>query len=225
MAPKKYIPSKNLIRRGSFSSSSFPSNFVQFRDEKAQDDFFENFSDQAINSEHQVILSDFLNTPLPDAFSSRGWPSLCEETLRCPDVFIQEFYSNMHAINTSVFRFTTVFQGTRIVVTPNLIFEVLHVPRADCPNYPSHCHLSSISRELASLFCEKAMLWGGTLNFSITEFAKDPRILNMLMTFVITPRLHYDTITKPYAHFLLSLMEGLSIDFPSHMIVSILDCY
>ena len=131
----------------------------------------------------------------------------------------------MHAINTSVFRFTTVFQGTRIVVTPNLIFEVLHVPRADCPNYPSHCHLSSISRELASLFCEKAMLWGGTLNFSITEFAQDPRILNMLMTFVITPRSHYNTITKPYAHFLLSLMEGLSIDFPSHMIVSILDCY
>ena len=90
MAPKKSIPSKNPIRRGSFSSSSFPSNFVQFRDDKAQDDFFENFSNQAINSEHQVILSNFPNTPLPDAFSSRGWASLCEETLRCPDVFIQE---------------------------------------------------------------------------------------------------------------------------------------
>ena len=174
MAPKKSVQSKNLIHRDSFSSSSFPSYSVQFLDEKAQDDFFKNFSDQAIHLECQVILSDFLNTPLPGAFSSRGWASLCEEPLRCPNVFIQEFYFNMHAINTSVSRFTTVFRGTYIIVTPELIFEVLHVPKVDRPDYLSHCHLSSIFKELASLFCEKAMLWGGTLNFSITEFAKDP---------------------------------------------------
>ena len=75
-------------------------------------------------------------------------------------MFIHEFYSNMHAIDTSVPRFTTVFLGTRIVVTPKLIFEVLCVPRVDHPDYPSHRRLSSISRdELASLFCENAMLW------------------------------------------------------------------
>ena len=96
----------------------------------------------------------------------------------------------------------------------------------DCPDYPSHWHLSSISRDkLASLFCEKAMLWGGTLNFSTIEFAKGLRILNMVMTFVLTPWSHYNTITKHRARFLLSLMEDLSIDSPSHMIVSIIDCY
>ena len=131
-----------------------------------------------------------------------------------------------HTINTYVPRFTTVFHGTHIVVTPQLISEILHVPRVDGPNYPSHHCLSSISRdELASLFCEKAMLWGGTLNFSITEFAKGPQILNLVMTFVLTPRFHYNTITEPRARFLISLMEGLSIDFPSHMIESIIDCY
>ena len=57
------------------------------------------------------------------------------------------------------------------------------------------------------------MLWGGTLNFSITEFTKGLGILNMVMTFVLIPQSHYNTITKPRAHFLLSLMEGLSIDF------------
>ena len=119
-----------------------------------------------------------------------------------------------------------VFHGTRIVVTLELIFEVLHVLKVDCPDYPSHCHFSSISRdELASLFCEKAMLWGGTLNFSTTEFTKGPRILNMVMAFVLTPQSHCNTIIEPYACFLLSLMEGLSIDFPSHMIESIIDCY
>ena len=106
-------------------------------------------------------------------------------------MFIQEFYSNMHAIVTSIPWFTTIFRGTRIIVIPELIFEVLHVPRLDRPDYPSHRHLSSISRDkLTSLFCEKAMLWGGTLSFSTTEFSKDLRILNLVMTFVLTPQSH-----------------------------------
>ena len=62
------------------------------------------------------------------------------------------------------------------------------------------------------------MVWGETLNFSTTEFAKGPRILTMVMTFILTPWSHYNTITEHRALFLLSLMEDLSIDFPSHMI-------
>ena len=44
----------------------------------------------------------------------------------------------------------------------------------------------------------------------------------MVMTFVLIPRSHYNTITEPRAHFLLSFLENLSIDFPSHMIVIML---
>ena len=74
-------------------------------------------------------------------------------------MFTQEFYTNMHAIDTFVPQVTMVFHGTRIVITPELIFEVLHVPWVDHPDYPNHRCLSFISRdELASLFCEKAML-------------------------------------------------------------------
>ena len=126
----------------------------------------------------------------------------------------------------SVPRFNMVFRGTLIIVTLKLISQVLHVPRVDHLDYLNHLYLSSISRDkLASLFYEKATLWGGTLNFSTIEFAKGPQILNMVMTFVLIPRSHQNTITEPCACFLLSLIEGLSIDFPSHMIVSILDCY
>ena len=57
MAPKNTVPSKNSIRRGS-SSSSFPFDFVWVHDEKTRNDFFENFYDRAIHSEHHVILSD-----------------------------------------------------------------------------------------------------------------------------------------------------------------------
>ena len=84
---KKTIPSKNSIRRGS-SSSSFPPDFVWFRDEKTRNDFFENFSNRAIHSERHVILFDFSDTPLPGAISSREWASLCEKPSRCPNVFI-----------------------------------------------------------------------------------------------------------------------------------------
>ena len=105
-----------------------------------------------------------------------------------------------------------VSKGTCIVVTLEFISKVLCDPRVDNPNYPSHSHLSSISRDkLASLFYEKDMLWGGTLNFAITEFDEGPQILNMVMTFVLTPWSHNNTITKPRARFPLSLIEGFSI--------------
>ena len=69
------------------------------------------------------------------------------------------------------------------------------------------------------------MLWGGTSNFSTTEFTKGAQFLNIVMTFVLTSQSYYNTITEPRAHFFLSLLEGLSIDFPSHMIESIIDNY
>ena len=101
---------------------------------------------------------------------------------------IHEFYSNMQVIDNFVPKFTTIFKGTRFVVTLELISDVLCIPRVEHLDYPSHIHLRSISRdEIASLLCEKAMVWGETLNFSTTEFTKSPRILNMVMTFVLTP--------------------------------------
>ena len=47
----------------------------------------------------------------------------------------------------------------------------------------------------------------------------------MVMTFVLHPLAHYNFITEPRAQFLLSLFEDLSIDFPSHFILSFIDVY
>ena len=47
----------------------------------------------------------------------------------------------------------------------------------------------------------------------------------MVMTFVLHPLSHYNSITEPRARFLLSLLENLSIDFPSHLILSLIDVY
>ena len=45
------------------------------------------------------------------------------------------------------------------------------------------------------------------------------------MTFVVHPLSHYNTITKRCARFLLSLIEDLFIDFPSHFILFLIDVY
>ena len=141
-------------------------------------------------------------------------------------MFILEFYSNIHDINTSVPQFATTFRSTRIVVTLDLISEVLHVPRVAHLNYPSYKDHQTVSRaELLSHFCETPSTWGGKLNTPCSGFAKGSRFLNMVMTFTLTPLSNYNSITEPRARFLLSLLEDRSIDFPSHFITSILDMY
>ena len=46
--------------------------------------------------------------------------------------------------------------------------------------------------------------------------------MNMVMTFVLHP---HNSITEPRVRFLLSLLEHLTIDFPSHFILSITDVH
>ena len=70
-------------------------------------------------------------------------------------MIIHEFYSNMHRFDSFVPQFSTRVRGTRIVVTPDIVSEVLHVPRVAHPNYPSCNRLWIMSKaELMSLFCE-----------------------------------------------------------------------
>ena len=45
------------------------------------------------------------------------------------------------------------------------------------------------------------------------------------MTFVLYPLLHYNSITESRARFLLSLLKHLTIDFPSHFILSLIDVF
>ena len=49
--------------------------------------------------------------------------------------------------------------------------------------------------------------------------------MNMVMTLVLHPLSHYNSIIEPRARFLLSLLEHFNIDFPSHFILSIIDIY
>ena len=49
--------------------------------------------------------------------------------------------------------------------------------------------------------------------------------MNMVMTFVLHPLSHYNSITEHRARFLLFLLEHRTIDFPFHFILSIIDVH
>ena len=106
----------------------------------------------------------------------------------------------MHRINTLVPHFLSHVQGTRIIVTLEIVFEVLHIPRVAHPNYPGCDHLQTVSKdELSSRFYETPSSWGDRQNTPYSGFAKGPRFLNMVMTFVLHPLSHYNFITESHA--------------------------
>ncbi|KAL0009223.1 hypothetical protein SO802_010725 [Lithocarpus litseifolius] len=195
MAPKKSVPSKNPITHCGSSSTSSSSSSLSIPNRVR----FRDANSQKDFVENFYDRAIHLERQvILSAFSFRGWEYLCEKPTR----------------------------GTRIVDTPDLFSGILRVLKVDHPDYPRHPRLRNIPHdELASIFSKKAMVWEDTLNFFTTEFAKGPRIFYMVMTFVLTPQSHYNTVIEPRAHFLLSLQEDLSIDFPSHMIVSMIDIY
>ena len=141
-------------------------------------------------------------------------------------MIIQEFYSNIHGFDYSIPQFVTHIQGICMVVTPDIVSEVLHVPRVAYPDNLGSERLRIVSKdELASLFYETPSSWGECQNTPCSAFSKGPRFLNTVMTFILHLLSHYNTITEPCARLLLSLIEDLSIDFPSHFILSLIDVY
>ena len=132
----------------------------------------------------------------------------------------------MHGFDSLIPHFIICIRGTRIVVTPQIIADVLRVPRVKFPDYLRCDRLRTVSKdEMISSFYERLADWGDRQFTPCLTFAKGPRFMNMVMTFVLHPLSHYKSIIEPRAWFLISLIEGLTIYFPSHFILSIIDVY
>ena len=74
-------------------------------------------------------------------------------------------------------------------------------------------------------FYKRPSDWGDRQFTPCRPFVKSPRFINMVMTFVLHPFSHYNSITEPRARFLLSFLEHLTKDVPSHFILSIIDVH
>ena len=103
---------------------------------------------------------------------------------------------------------------------------MLLVPRVEHPDYPKRERLRTVSKDkMIFALCECPSDWGDRQFTPCKAFAKGPRFINMVMTFVLHPLSHYNSITEPRARFLLSIIKHLIIDFPSHFILSIIDVF
>ena len=106
----------------------------------------------------------------------------------------------MHGFNYLIPLFVTRVQGTRIVVTLDIVFNMLCVPRVEHFDYPGCDRLRIVSKDkLISSFCECPSDWGDHQFTSCSAFAKGPRFLNIIMTFFffLHPFSHYNSITEP----------------------------
>ena len=102
-------------------------------------------------------MGHFADTDLPTVIYSRDWESFCDELVTCPLVLIQEFYSNIHGIDRFVPHFVTWVRGISILVTLQLVADVLRVPKIEFPDYPSCEHLRTVSKdELMFAFYERS---------------------------------------------------------------------
>ena len=66
----------------------------------------------------------------------------------------------MHRIDRLVPLFFTRIRGTRIPLTPQLVADVLRVPRIEFPDYPSCERLRTVSRDSSCLLFVSALLFG-----------------------------------------------------------------
>ena len=132
----------------------------------------------------------------------------------------------MHGIDCLVPLFFIRMQGTCIPVTPQPVANVLRVPRVEFLDYLGCERLRIVSKDdLKSTFSERPSKWGECQFTYCLAFAKGPQFLNMVMTFILYSLSHYNSITKPHVRFLLSLLEHLTINFPSHFILSIINVH
>ena len=62
----------------------------------------------------------------------------------------------MHGFDYLVPHYITSVRGMRIVVTPQIVVDVLRVLRVEFPNYLGYDRLKTVSKEeLISAFCER----------------------------------------------------------------------
>ena len=115
----------------------------------------------------------------------------------------------MHKFDTLVPHFITCIRGTCIVVTLDLISEVLHESRVAHLDYLGCDLLRTVSKdELSFLFCETPSSWGDRQNTPCSGFTKGPRFHNMVMTFDNSLILHIYIIIRKHYHTYFELIHA-----------------
>ena len=66
----------------------------------------------------------------------------------------------MHGFDFLVPHFISRVRGTRIIVTPEIVSDVLRVPKVEFLDYPGYDRLKTVSKDkLISFFCKRPSDW------------------------------------------------------------------
>ena len=148
MEPKrKSTPSWNPLHSGASSSFDPTPSHVRFRDVNPNRTSLRTFLDEAFIQNAKSFYWTFPTLTYPLSFIVGGWESLCDVLVTCPWVLIQEFYSNMHGFDYLVLIFGTRVWGTCIVVTPDIVSDVLRVLKVVHANYLGYDRLKTVSKD------------------------------------------------------------------------------
>ena len=119
----------------------------------------------------------------------------------------------MHGLDSSIPLFHTCARGTHIVVTLELVFDVLRVPKVEHPDYPDCEHLMTVSKdEMIFAFCECPADLDDRQFTPCKPFAKGPS--HFILSIIDVYR---DTATRDKLIFPLTITQILchfSIPFP-----------
>ena len=82
--------------------------------------------------------------------------------------------------------FLLAFKVQALLLLPQLIVDMLRVLRVEHPDYPRCERLRTVSKDkMISAFYERPSNWGDRQFTPCKAFAKGPRFINMVMTFVL----------------------------------------
>ena len=96
----------------------------------------------------------------------------------------------MHGFDFSVPQSITRVRGMCIVVTPEIVSDVLRVPKVKHHDYPGCDRLKTVSKdELIFYFCERLSNWGENQFTYCLRFIKGLWFFNIVITLFLIPYL------------------------------------
>ncbi|KAG5531342.1 hypothetical protein RHGRI_026084 [Rhododendron griersonianum] len=160
--------------------------------------------------ERNVHIHDFKGFEMLEQFEQRGW---VDAFLGYDDAYpemVQEFLTNVIDIDLSLGSFTTYPHGMCMNFSVNSIHTMLNLPIVDNPQWP-------LAPSLMPSRCEvlRELTRGVYTVLNLPnqgDLASQYRILNKIMTSVISPSDNISDVNKERVLFLYGLGRGFSVD-------------
>ncbi|KAK9155305.1 hypothetical protein Sjap_002785 [Stephania japonica] len=208
-APKRHRTSSSATVSIAPKADPFGSN------NDAADRYSFRFCHRPVIVEREFNLSDFDDLGVPQLFKSRQWLGLFNPEPALLGL-VKEFYSLIPSSPATPAQqhLSIVLRGTRCEFSPDVISQLLMIPRIENPQYdPSRTNCVDLDAVASTLVGVKTTQWTGPL----PELLVSPlyRVLSFIANSNIYPRTPSTVIDSKHAVLLYCIGTGVSIDLGS----------